>query len=414
MSEKQANPEYKTTSTIEQTEKAYREAVIKYFEEVYPINSPDLQVNEKLNPDPQSLALERAIEKEFTEFLLLEYGIRQDIINEITETEKMGMQAWKIPNPENFLAPKLPDTYAFSGGVARAGLLRALKIKPNAVYRDIDIVRFGGASQKTPEDVLLESTYMPEDSMHGYGVQRYPSPETYLLSRDLTISEIYMDQKHLVFTPQCLLDTIRGIVRLTDFERRQLNSVQPKTKILAKAVRILAQGIVENGDFYMDNEISTILNEQFIAIFYQALHFLRSMEHSEEAAREYLRILKKHNSVPKEINTLDEFTAYLAARLRDKSEFFRKAPVMQKIFENDLAEISVRVEEKLSSNEIPSLGYGEKLNKGEINHDTALKEARNHLELTNTTNRLGRNKENKDDREYDQFFKNGQKKYRLR
>lgn len=397
-----------------ENEKAYIDSVLKYFEEVYPEDSSDTKP--ALTTDPTSLALERSIEAEFTEVLLNKYGVPKGVINEIVEGEDSEIQVWKLPKPENFSVPDLASSYAFSGGVARAGLLRALHINPRAGYRDIDIIRFGGELSKSPEELQLELEHMPEDSSHGYGVQRYEDPNTYLATRDLTISEIYMDKNNLVFTPQCLLDTVRRIVRLSEFEREELKSDRPKTKILAKAVRILAQGIVEFGDFYMDKEISKVINENYITFFYQALHFVRSLEHSEEAAYEYLNILKQHDSVPEEIETLDDFTAYLAARLRDRSVFFREAPVMQRWFEDNLlAEASVNIEKKLAGKHGDRISYGEALANNEIGYSTALNEAKQHLRLNNTEIKPKSNgKVTDNDDEYENMFLGDRKRYKLK
>lgn len=399
----------------EMNERYYLEAVDAYIEELYAEDTPAILEKQPSTTDPESLAMEKNIEAQFIADILPHYGISKEIVDKITEVEGEGAQAWELPSPQNFDVPELPLDYAYSGGVARSGLLRALGIDNNAGYRDMDIVRFGGSEEKTKQDLELERKYMPEDSSHGYGIQNYRKVDQYLVSRDLTISELFMDRDGIVFTPKCLLDTVRGIVRLSDYERKILSSDKPKTKILAKAVRIYAQGISEHKQIHLDAEVVRKLNEKFILTFYQALHFVRALEHSENAGMEYIRLLKENNALPSQVDTIEKCVAYYSARLRDKTTFFRKAPHLQRIFEkNLLAETSVELESELYRDlQWENEDYGALDLKDPIMRKLAVEQARKHLELPDEQ-KVTESEETELDRALEDFADSGRKRFRLR
>lgn len=410
--------EYGSLSVEERNRRAYEESVEEYIKELYPVNTAEASFDQPVPiTDPRSLELEHRIGLQFISDILPKYGIPQEVVDSIVEVEGDGIQAWELPVPKDYDIPTLPEEYAYSGGVARAGLLRALHIDNQAGFRDMDIVRLGGSKDKTPFDKKLEGQYMAEDSAHGYGVQQYPDMDAYLKTRDITLSELLLDKNGIVFTPQCLLDTARGIVRLSDFERNALRAASPKTKVLAKAVRIYAQGITDYGSFHLDTEITRKMNERFILIFYQALHFTRAVEHSAEAALEYINVLRANNAIPSEVTSVEQCAAYYAARLRDKAAFFRNTPHMQWLFEQDLlAKTSAELESALhNSSRWDSMEYGALDVENPDQKHLAVLAAKKHLEIDPATVQDTLTQEEEDKAElFDDFADSGRKRYKLR
>ncbi len=154
----------------------------------------------------------------------------------------------------DFLDP-LPRGYYYKGGSARAVLERFLGLDPDVYPRDIDLA-VDPKYRDSDLDDRLARKYMPEDYANGYGVELLE--DDYFESRDFTINEVLYDGQKITASRSCLLDTIRSVVRITDFEKGERyydeGDYYVNPKLLAKALRFLAQRHFGRYDFSFADE----------------------------------------------------------------------------------------------------------------------------------------------------------------
>ena len=209
------------------------------------------------------------------------------------------------------MIPALPAGYVVVGGGARAALARSLGLDDTAAFRDLDIV----AMHETPDPDELErlsKEYMPDDFVHGHGVKEEDGD--YFETRDFTINEIYIEGDQIYCTTDCLLDTVRGIVRITEHEVQE--SYRPEApyyinpKLLAKALRFAAarEATIANPEDY------TYIN---IDDFHMALHFDRAAEQGPEVLEGYVALLREHGQIPEELASPEALYEYLKAAVYD-------------------------------------------------------------------------------------------------
>jgi hypothetical protein len=210
---------------------------------------------------------------------------------------------------------RLPKDFVYVGGAARAALERSLGIDAYSTPRDIDIAVM--KRNENNQDLLdeLSERYMPEDFSHGYGVKK--ETEEYFETRDFTINQVFATREAIHCTKQCLLDTLRGVLRFTEYEKRDsyrgnLYYVHPK--LLAKALRlaVVRDMKIADEDVYTFQEIDA---------FHIALHLDRSMEQGVDA--EYIRELRDRKQIPENIQTTKELIDYLK---QETSFVFRCVP----------------------------------------------------------------------------------------
>lgn len=60
--------------------------------------------------------------------------------------------------------------------------------------------------------------YAEDDLANGHGVTTVE--EDYFETRDFTINEVMVADNKIIISKDCLLDTVRGILRITDFEKK--------------------------------------------------------------------------------------------------------------------------------------------------------------------------------------------------
>lgn len=211
---------------------------------------------------------------------------------------------------------KLPNGYAYKGGAARAVLEKVLNINSEIKPRDIDIAYINDPQEEDfnlSED--LAEKYMPNDFKDGYGVEK--AARDYFQTRDFTINEILYDGSSVVFTRECLLDTVRGIIRITDFERKmdKTESVFIKYKLLAKSIRFLSEKLVNEMNVRIANEDDI----KFLGIddFHMALHLDRAMEKGYEVAKKYLNELHRRNLIAGEYTNPVEAIKYFSKKLNN-------------------------------------------------------------------------------------------------
>ncbi len=245
---------------------------------------------------------------------------------------------YTIPIKYSMFREQLPKGYAFAGGAARALLLRNLGIDPIAMPRDVDIVRVVEEEPEPGMDQRLSRQYMGDDCQDGFGVRCENLSEGYFFTRDLTINEVIADQTTIYASQECLLDTARRIIRLTDFERKKLHEGgDGYGKMLAKAVRFFAE-MIERYDRAEINDPDLTYEQGFISPFWMAVHLDRALEQGDAVAKRYLDLLISSEHLPNYINTLEEAIEYLQGKIFHTDFYFRHAPKEQFEHERDLVE----------------------------------------------------------------------------
>ncbi len=215
------------------------------------------------------------------------------------------------------LLSELPAGFLYVGGTARAALERSLGLHPFAFPRDTDIV-FSGEVEDCELISSLSQKFMPEDYAHGHGVKK--ETEEYLETRDFTINEVFVAGSVVYFTKECLLDTVRGILRFTAYEKRHSYTegapYYVNKKLLAKALRFAAQ-------YDMDVIDSEPYVFQEIDSFHMALHLDRCWQTGEWVAQGYVDELRERGQIPAEIQAPSDLLAYLNTTI---DFVFRYAP----------------------------------------------------------------------------------------
>lgn len=231
--------------------------------------------------------------------------------------------------------PQLPDGYAYKGGAARYVFLRTLGVKEALEPRDHDIVRLSEEEPYPGADKELAEKLMPNDSAHGYGVERIRDVEGYFNSRDITVNEVMATSKEVICSKQALLDTARHILRLTPFEHKKYNGAD--SKMMAKMIRFESEAIgqFEQG-LKIENAGDWKFEENFIAPFWLALHLDRAYERGYQFAQRYVESLVEKDQLPDDVKTPEQSVEYLMECLTDSDFYFRHAPVAQFEAEEDL------------------------------------------------------------------------------
>jgi len=246
------------------------------------------------------------------------------------ETESGNIE---IKVKTRFHSEKLPVGYGYKGGAARALLLRALEIEKDVVPRDIDIVRISKIKPRTDLDEVLAKKFANEDLEDGFGVEEIKDIDEYFSKRDLTINEVLADEKVIICTPRCLKDTIRRIIRITDFERARFYKME---KILAKTIRLFSQGIAERSEMEIGEAEKETLEANFISPFWLCVNLDRAAESGPEALRVFILNLKARKLVHSDIETIKDLAEYLAAGTREGHFYFRNLRFDQENLESEV------------------------------------------------------------------------------
>lgn len=240
------------------------------------------------------------------------------------KVEKIGNGLFRIPLAHHYLQ-KLPDGYGYMGGAARATLLRELGIDQGAQPRDKDIVRI------LDKDILgadaeLAQKYSAEDYAHGHGVQEL-QPD-YFKTRDFTINETLVYGDWVYVTKDCLLDTVRRILRFTDYEKSgedENGDTIISEKLLVKAIRLSSEEIARGRRLEVqDKEAYQFAN---IRPFYIALHLDRAFKRGNDVAAEYIRQLISFGQLPDSIRGPAQAEDYLL-QVMENPYVFQYAPAL--------------------------------------------------------------------------------------
>lgn len=263
---------------------------------------------------------------EIFETFLARYGVAVDL-------EHIGDRLFAVDVKQadiSGLLPELPDGYAFIGGAARAVLGRVIGLGYGMEPRDLDIVRITNDSAL---DTEIAQRYMPDDYAHGHGVRQIR--EDYFDSRDLTMNEVLYYQDKLFLTKDCLLDTVRGIIRFSDFERKESwDEGKPywiNDKLLAKALRFAAE-LTERG---LEVEVEEDPYKfEYINDFHMALHLDRALERGYSTAQAYVDKLIEKGQLEENVNTPEALQAHLEDQIYSFS--FRFCATSQYLAEHRL------------------------------------------------------------------------------
>lgn len=286
------------------------------LKELYPeICKQTEQEREQLREDVEER--EEIVDEMDIETFLEEYGCNLEYVEEI----KDDLVVVTIDSHFYDESDQLPEGYGYSGGAARALLLRSLGIDPQAEPRDVDVIRFADEEPEVGQDRELARKHMPKDFEDGHGVRKVD--ENYFETRDLTVNQVYAcdDQAEIVATKQAIKDNVRHILRVTEYEKEQYGGVGPK--MLSKMIRFYVERIDKYGEAEIEDLDEKELEEYFINPFWLAVQLERAEENSSRHAMNYIKELRKRGQIPDEYSTIGEAASYLLDLLRDDDFYFR-------------------------------------------------------------------------------------------
>jgi hypothetical protein len=245
------------------------------------------------------------------------------------KVEKEGSW-WKINIEQKIEHITIPEGYAAKGGLARSLLARNLNIDNTAKPRDIDLVRVIEWNNTDTSDDQVAATYMQEDYQHGHGVEIISSLGEYFATRDFTINEVLATNDTIWTTTQCLQDTVRHIIRITEFEMRIIEEGKrgKEDKMMAKSVAFLSEGIEKYGTAWKvsDQEKEWDTQQYFISLFWIALQLDRAFEKGENIAERFVEELKKRQQLSDTIETAEQAARPACRQLRRR--LLRPSPAL--------------------------------------------------------------------------------------
>ena len=300
------------------------QAQLKQVEDFLKSRHPELftaSVSEQESLREDLVAREQAINDEEVLSLFEKYKIQATIHENPDGT-------FGLPVTQHFSAERLPLGYGYKGGAARVLLLRSLGLDTDCTPRDIDIVRIAEQEPEPGADHFVSEKFMPEDYSHGRGVEPIGEIARYLETRDLTINEIFTTDEVITMSRQCLLDTIRRVIRPTAYERER-NSGSVSSAILSKIIRFYAEAIVLYGDASLADVDDMELEESFISPFYLALNLDRAMGRGASIAQSFVDELVERGQIPDHVDTAEEAAYYLNSLLWRGDFYYRHAPEQQ-------------------------------------------------------------------------------------
>lgn len=268
--------------------------------------------------------------KEFSKYqLLIDKILERYRVNKI-DIRFIGENLYEIviSEPENIR--ELKTGYAYKGGLARSVLEKELGIVTEISTRDTDLLRISREENKD-EDLAMAKEYCPEDLEDGgHGVEKLAL--NYFETRDFTINELLVVGNKIILTKNCLLDTVRGIIRFSSYEKSVMpdseddyynkgnsqtgNSIEGaisysnqykkdkaaykegffvNDKLMAKALRLSAlQSRKRKEAILIDDQVYQYLD---INNFHIALHLDRALEQGMDVAEEYVQKLIEYGQI---------------------------------------------------------------------------------------------------------------------
>lgn len=188
--------------------------------------------------------------------------------------------------------PPMPAGYGFKGGVARKALARALRLPiSTSAVRDIDLLRLNGTSPEHGQE--LAEVYMTDDVIHGDAeVEEIVSPLDYLTTREFTVNEILFVDGVVRITPLGLLDTLGGVVRVTQAHlNKNRGRVHPVVGF--KALRFAGTGRHEGNDVRIARFRLSYRPRAHPLAFFFALQLSRAFEADPAIAELYMGMARR-------------------------------------------------------------------------------------------------------------------------
>lgn len=214
--------------------------------------------------------------------------------------------------------PPMPPGYGFKGGVARKALARVLRLPlSTSAVRDIDLLRLGGTPPE--HDQRLAEVYMTDDVIHGDAeVEEIVSPLDYLTSREFTVNEILFVDGVVRITPLGLLDTLGGVIRITQAHlNRNRGRVHPVVGF--KALRFAGTGRHEGNNIRVARFRLSYRPRAHPLAFFFALQLSRAFEADPAIAERYMGMAQRRGFLEHvgldEDTTAPEAAAMLKERL---------------------------------------------------------------------------------------------------
>lgn len=161
------------------------------------------------------------------------------------------------------------------------------------------------------------------------GVEVLFDAADYFSTRDLTLNEALANDTSITVTKACLLDSVRRIIRLTEYEQREFEGAGPK--MLSKILRFYAESIHRYGEGNIGSVESYEFERYFINPFWLSLQLDRACSIGTSVAEVYVDELKKRGQLPGKITSVAEAASYLASIMgqRGTSFYYRYAPTEQ-------------------------------------------------------------------------------------
>lgn len=227
---------------------------------------------------------------------------------------------------------KLPSPYGFKGGMARSVLREALGLK-SIPPRDFDMIRLSSEPYDRADSEIAEK-YMPQDFEFGDGVEPVEDQGEYLKTRDFTINEVYVHGSKIVATEQCIKDTMRNIIRITEHERFSYSGNEIGPKMKAKILRLHAEQIFAMGVSSIPQDDKNKIEKSFINPFWLCVQLDRAFERGVKVADKFTELLVENNIIPEDIQSSTDLGEYLLSKVYDFR--FRNAPHLQYEIEEGL------------------------------------------------------------------------------
>ncbi len=280
-------------------ELTFREKLMEAMQERAP-DAFDFTATDIEERQSQIRVIENGVDNAELEEFLERYGIkgvsleleknlsRQDYSGQ--ESPEIGQEKIYVLGVTNhFSEDRPPEGYAYKGGAARTLLLRNLGIDPTYTPRDIDIVRLIEEEPYEDADHEVASKFMPEDYSTGYGVDYEEDVDQYFDTRDFTINEVLATDEKIWFTESCLRDTVRKVIRPTQFERYNFSEEgELGPKMLSKILRFYAEAVHRWDDAAIEGVEDWEFEEYFIRPFWLALQLDRAFDVSSAVAEKFV------------------------------------------------------------------------------------------------------------------------------
>lgn len=263
-----------------------------------------------------SIGLKESLEK---------YGIDTSKI-EITESGRVC-----LPVTKRFSTERLPEGYSYIGGAARSLLEMSLGVPDSAMPRDIDIVRTALTEPEEGLDDKLSREFMAEDYKFGHGVGKMHDYDAYFAGVDFTINAVIATDTEIIATPECVLDTVRRIIRTTPLEIAK-QTIGRGSKSLAKGLRLYAQELLrwkfehEGAWERLPAETIYYMEPAFIPPFFLALQLDKTFEIGGDLPQKFTTVLRKNGFIPENIKSSSDLVYYLDHELRNGDFYFRYVP----------------------------------------------------------------------------------------